>query len=551
MKIRLRVPPIVTIVMLLVVMLPGLSLPPFVKSAAAVPLNSVAAQETFTYTVQRGDTLSAIAHRFGTTVTRLIQLNGITNANRIYVGQKLLIPAAGATGPSRVTFAAGQTKASRTGVLAAGGGNAQYLLNAAAGQVMNVSVTSETTLVTFTIQSPAGTLWTNDIFGFEPGVAVKTIALPESGDYTVTVTTPSGAAATNYTATFEILTPAAASAAPERVNFAAGATEAARHGALAPGGIKRYVLNAMHDQTMEVRTIAPSVPVSFTIQSPGGVTVTAEALGSEVYIFAKTLTLTEDGDYLVTLRTPAAGAATFFDVNFKITGGSVAPTPTATPVAATPPQRVHFAAGATSATVTGTVTFPQRNCYVLGAQAGQEMTVQITSPGNTANFLVSAVDISLIGGFPLKRLENEDRSWSGPLPATTDYLICVATPSGSVNYSLVITIPPLSGPLPTIRIQFPRGGTSATVNGQASSLRYQCYVLGAQANQLMSVNLTSPGNVANFSLVGDDGSPLKRIEVGTPSFSVRLPLTEDYTICVGAPAGTSTVNFTLTVSITN
>lgn len=45
-----------------------------------------------TYVVQAGDTLSAIALRFGTTVAVLCQLNNISNPNYIYVGQVLIHP---------------------------------------------------------------------------------------------------------------------------------------------------------------------------------------------------------------------------------------------------------------------------------------------------------------------------------------------------------------------------------------------------------------------------------------------------------------------------
>lgn len=45
-----------------------------------------------TYTVKRGDTLSAIAVRFGTTVAALAAANNITNPNMIQVGQVLTIP---------------------------------------------------------------------------------------------------------------------------------------------------------------------------------------------------------------------------------------------------------------------------------------------------------------------------------------------------------------------------------------------------------------------------------------------------------------------------
>lgn len=44
-----------------------------------------------TYTVKAGDTLSAIASRFGTTVSKLVALNNIKNANKIYAGQKLRV----------------------------------------------------------------------------------------------------------------------------------------------------------------------------------------------------------------------------------------------------------------------------------------------------------------------------------------------------------------------------------------------------------------------------------------------------------------------------
>lgn len=66
-----------------------------------------------TYTVKRGDTLSGIAKKYGTTVAKLKRLNGIKNANRIYIGQKIKVsgPTSAATSSSKkyVTVKSGDT----------------------------------------------------------------------------------------------------------------------------------------------------------------------------------------------------------------------------------------------------------------------------------------------------------------------------------------------------------------------------------------------------------------------------------------------------------
>ncbi len=52
------------------------------------------------YTVRPGDTLSAIGARFGVSYQSIAQANGISNPNRIYSGQQLVIPGRGNPTPT-------------------------------------------------------------------------------------------------------------------------------------------------------------------------------------------------------------------------------------------------------------------------------------------------------------------------------------------------------------------------------------------------------------------------------------------------------------------
>lgn len=44
-----------------------------------------------TYVVESGDTLSCIAERFGVTVNQLVSWNNISNPNKIYAGQVITV----------------------------------------------------------------------------------------------------------------------------------------------------------------------------------------------------------------------------------------------------------------------------------------------------------------------------------------------------------------------------------------------------------------------------------------------------------------------------
>jgi len=87
----------------------------YVGQRLVIPGRSVAMANSATstgdgyYTVQRGNTLSQIAQRHGTSVNDLMRLNGLTNPNHVWVGQKLRISARAqplpATGNSQAAVA--------------------------------------------------------------------------------------------------------------------------------------------------------------------------------------------------------------------------------------------------------------------------------------------------------------------------------------------------------------------------------------------------------------------------------------------------------------
>lgn len=81
---------------------------------------------TVTYTVQAGDTLSGIAARYGTTYQYLADINDIANPNLIYVGQVLTISGGGASAPQQTVYTV-QSGDTLSGIAAAYGTTYQHL----------------------------------------------------------------------------------------------------------------------------------------------------------------------------------------------------------------------------------------------------------------------------------------------------------------------------------------------------------------------------------------------------------------------------------------
>ena len=94
-------------------------------------------------------------------------------------------------------------------------------------------------------------------------------------------------------------------------------------------------------------------------------------------------------------------------------------------------RRVQFKRGTSSTTFQGSVTPALSETYLVGARAGQVMTVKLTAPNKSVTFLVSSPTTNLIG--------DNARDWTGTLPESGDYMIIVQAGSRA-SYSITISI---------------------------------------------------------------------------------------------------------------
>lgn len=205
------------------------------------------------------------------------------------------------SGATRIRFQTGAISATVSGQTGPGGSNL-YVLWAAAGQIMEITLVSTKGSVSFAIWGEDGTVLKQHAENQAECV------LPSSQDYFVALY--SGAQATSYDLTVTIRPQGRSELT--RIRFASGATSTLQEGSLEPGGCAYYVLRALVGQRMDVQV------------SPGEV-VGLEVLGQDGSLWssgpAGVLTieqLPQTGDYYLTLCTPSWAEATRYTLEVAI-----------------------------------------------------------------------------------------------------------------------------------------------------------------------------------------------------------------------------------------
>ncbi|MCP4425314.1 MAG: hypothetical protein GY803_12535, partial [Chloroflexi bacterium] len=182
-------------------------------------------------------------------------------------------------------------------------------------------------------------------------------------------------------------------------------------------------------------------------------------------------------------------------------------------------NRIQFAPGATSAEISSQIADSGKEVYVLGAAAGQIMSVDLFSTDEFVRLEVSDSGGNWLDG------QITPTFWQAELPQTADYVIRVVGGDAAADYTLIVAIP--------IRIQFEPGAISAQVQGDLNVYERDDYILRALAGQTMTVVINSPDNNVLLAIVGADGIPLVNGLMSSASkWSGQLPVTQDYNIRV-------------------
>jgi len=214
---------------------------------------------------------------------------------------------------------------------------------------------------------------------------------------------------------------------PKRISFPQGGITATRTGVLTMGGMDRYVIAANGGQTMNVSAASGNNNVILVIFGKDGTVLLSDH--ADASSWSGVLPSTQD--YYIDVRAINGTSA-----NYTLTV-TIPPEPPSPPHPQI--QRVRFAPGTISATVSGQVVPGGSNEYVLKASANQEMLVSTSAEEQ-------AVAISVVGadGTVLQSSMGSLSNFSGELPSTQDYFITVSIAGeGFADYRMTITVEPL------------------------------------------------------------------------------------------------------------
>jgi hypothetical protein len=397
--------------------------------------------------------------------------------------------------PVRITFEPGGTYVTVHGEFRSGE-DADYVLHAVVGQMIELSALSSGDAVGVSIRGEDGTV----LQGQELMSPIYRGTLPATQDYFVRVT--GGEGATSFALNVII---------PRRISFEPGATSAAIPGVLLPYRRDYYVVRAVTGQLMDASVQSAESGLQLGIYGADG-TVLASGMGDAPF-YRGVLPRTQD--YVIWI---SSNTGVEYWLNMVI------------------PRRIVFGGGETSVRIADSLAAQATHHYVVQAAAGQLLDLDVSGPVGALRVTIYGVD-----GTVLMSGMGESYGFVGTLPITQDYVVSVSANADVPEYGLEVVIPE--------RVSFASGATSGEYRGRIAREGVHHYILGASANQTMSVDVISPGGDVYPAIYGLDGTVLKRASDGNPSWSGPLPSTQEYRIDVYA--FTSDSDYSMEISITD
>ena len=170
-------------------------------------------------------------------------------------------------------------------------------------------------------------------------------------------------------------------------------------------------------------------------QSPGGLELILDGASGYGLDVLKTST----NGYLDVLVTARNNVATASEATYKFDGKAYRETSARlvnpeTGKSKPAYRRVQFKRGTSSATLQGKVNIAMPDMYIVGARAGQVMTVALTSLNKSIRF-------SLISPTTKSLFDDDRRSWTGTLPENGDYTFIVeGDAERGATYSMTVSI---------------------------------------------------------------------------------------------------------------
>ena len=213
--------------------------------------------------------------------------------------------------------------------------------------------------------------------------------------------------------------------------------------------------------------------------------------------------------------------------------------------------RIEFDSGSNGASVEGELTTESLHAYVLGASAGQTMTIWLDSPDKTAVVDVWTPEGDFLTSGSLFANRNSDIFVT--LPDDGDYYLDVylledsdcCQSSDEIPYELTVFV---EEGIETEAVQFlPEDSWTVIEGGVLQGERGQFYELTALADQAMLVSIESLEDNAVYDVISPSGNILLQEKTSESTTMIVLPEDGKYLIRTGSSRGNT--SYTLTVDI--